>query len=49
MYRERQRLINGNSSSVGQENKIDRQGEMEGTSQAQEGGGDRSFASSAPA
>lgn len=49
MYRERQRLINGNGSSVGQENKIDRQGETEGTSQAQEGGGDRSFASSAPA
>jgi hypothetical protein len=49
MFRERQRLINGNSSSAGQENKIDRQGEIEGTSQAQEGSGDRSFTSVAPA
>jgi len=49
MFRERQRLINGNSSSAGRENKIDGQGETEGTSQAQEGSGDRSFSSAAPA
>jgi hypothetical protein len=48
MYRERQRLINGNNSSAGQENKIGGGSEGEGTSQTQDSNGDRSLTSPPP-
>lgn len=48
MYRERQRLINSNNCSTGQENKIGGVSEREGTSQTQDSNGDRSLTSPPP-
>lgn len=45
MYRERQRLINSNNSSTGQENKIGGGSERKGSSQTQDNNGDGSLMS----
>jgi hypothetical protein len=48
MYRERQRLINGNSSSAAPEDKIGEVGKREGTLETQDNSGDRSLTSPPP-